>query len=155
MAEAEVKDAPNPGSAEAVMAGCTCPVLDNNGGWGWTHNGGEFVIDPACPLHAPKGEGAVMAARPDHRGLTDGEEAWAWDGSLWRWRFTAEPRYEVHTKFGAAPGSLPRKDAVEVAGLLIRVPGNDEARLVMLPTPGEWVLVREPPKQAGGGAVSQ
>lgn len=45
---------PNPGSEEAVQAGCTCPVLDNNYGesppWppnGWWYNG-------ECPVHCPE-----------------------------------------------------------------------------------------------------
>jgi hypothetical protein len=48
---------PNPGSPEAVAAGCKCPVLDNSHGKGAF--GGMLVIDgePAfyiagnCPMH--------------------------------------------------------------------------------------------------------
>jgi hypothetical protein len=53
---------PNPGSPEAVAAGCICPVLDNNHGSfapfadeGWWLNG-------RCPVHVllpPGDEGAA------------------------------------------------------------------------------------------------
>lgn len=55
---------PNPGSDEAVSAGCTCPVLDNNHGAGiyTTENGvTAFVFDTGCPLH---GEGNWAPRRP-------------------------------------------------------------------------------------------
>lgn len=44
-------DVPNPGSDDALDAGCTCPVLDNGHGRG--HHGieGRFVIRGGCPLH--------------------------------------------------------------------------------------------------------
>jgi hypothetical protein len=44
--------APNPGSDEAVAAGCQCPVLDNSRGKGWMMNPDLFWISANCPLHA-------------------------------------------------------------------------------------------------------
>lgn len=46
-------DAPNPGSAEALAAGCKCPVLDNAHGRGWMGQPGVFVFTVGCPVHAP------------------------------------------------------------------------------------------------------
>ena len=50
--------APNPGSREAVDAGCICPVMDNGHGSGWmggvkNPETGEvmFVIVEGCPVH--------------------------------------------------------------------------------------------------------
>jgi hypothetical protein len=48
---------PNPGSAEAVAAGCTCAVLDNCRGAGaYVREDGslEFWITQGCPIHAPE-----------------------------------------------------------------------------------------------------
>lgn len=45
---------PNPGTQEAIDAGCTCPVLDNNHGWGYLGMGGGkgiFCYNGGCPLH--------------------------------------------------------------------------------------------------------
>jgi len=51
---------PNPGSDEAVAAGCTCPVLDNGHGKGsgFRTIEGEpsFWIAIGCPLHGAKKE---------------------------------------------------------------------------------------------------
>ncbi len=52
-------DVPNPGSDEAVAAGCLCPVIDNGRGRGY--RGGVkdeqgrtlFVFNAACPVHNP------------------------------------------------------------------------------------------------------
>lgn len=47
----------NPGSDEAIAAGCTCPVIDNGHGRGYmggvTDDKGQtvFVISGDCPLH--------------------------------------------------------------------------------------------------------
>ena len=43
---------PNPGSDEAVAAGCTCPVMDNYRGAGFPY-GGEtcHYISQGCPIH--------------------------------------------------------------------------------------------------------
>jgi hypothetical protein len=46
--------APNPGSAEAVALGCTCPVLDNAHGAGYMRRGTDapvFIFSGACSLH--------------------------------------------------------------------------------------------------------
>jgi hypothetical protein len=50
---------PNPGSDEAILRGCTCPVIDNAHGKGYM--GGAkgsdgytlFVYTCGCPVHAP------------------------------------------------------------------------------------------------------
>jgi hypothetical protein len=44
----------NPGSHEAIKAGCKCPRSDNNNGRGmYTNKQGEkiFVYSADCPLH--------------------------------------------------------------------------------------------------------
>jgi len=43
-------DNPNPGSDEARLLGCLCPILDNNHGkhLPWT---GGWWIDEHCPIH--------------------------------------------------------------------------------------------------------
>lgn len=50
-----------PGSPEAVKNGCTCPIMDNNRGYGRADtratSDGEvavFFVNGDCPLHAPK-----------------------------------------------------------------------------------------------------
>lgn len=54
-------DPPNPGSREALDAGCRCPVLDNGHGRGYmggvTDEQGRtvFVYAEGCPLHFPNG----------------------------------------------------------------------------------------------------
>ena len=49
----------NPGSDEALDAGCLCAVLDNNHGRGYFGIPNQFVISEDCPLHGQpyKGEG--------------------------------------------------------------------------------------------------
>ena len=44
---------PNPGSLEAIEAGCECPVLDNEHGAGCFQVDGEpmFWITGTCPIH--------------------------------------------------------------------------------------------------------
>jgi hypothetical protein len=42
---------PNPGSDEAIDAGCTCPVLDNAHGKGYKGIEGRFVYNLECPIH--------------------------------------------------------------------------------------------------------
>ena len=44
---------PNPGTDEAIKAGCTCPVLDNNHGAGYMGIKGVFVYSGNCPIHKP------------------------------------------------------------------------------------------------------
>jgi hypothetical protein len=41
----------NPGSPNAVAAGCTCAVLDNGHGKGYMGREGVFCITASCPLH--------------------------------------------------------------------------------------------------------
>jgi hypothetical protein len=38
----------NPGSAEAIAKGCTCPIIDNAHGSGQE---GKFWIAQGCPIH--------------------------------------------------------------------------------------------------------
>ena len=42
----------NPGSSEAIGAGCTCPVMDNCNGRGYQGQEGVFVMSGTCPIHA-------------------------------------------------------------------------------------------------------
>lgn len=47
-------DAPNPGSKEAIGAGCVCPIIDNRCGRGFStaSNGSPyFVMVANCPIH--------------------------------------------------------------------------------------------------------
>ena len=43
----------NPGSPEAIKMGCTCAVIDNNYGHGFSFGDSEpmFWIDGSCKLH--------------------------------------------------------------------------------------------------------
>ena len=43
----------NPGGANAVARGCTCPRMDNGHGRGYL-GGPHFVISGDCPLHGRK-----------------------------------------------------------------------------------------------------
>lgn len=45
---------PNPGSAEAIEKGCTCPVLDNGHGNEELGKTRGFWVSGDCPLHAMK-----------------------------------------------------------------------------------------------------
>ena len=62
----------NPGSDEAIAAGCTCPVMDNGHGRGLlggvTDEQGlvMFVITLDCPLHGRKAEEDM---HEDHRAI--------------------------------------------------------------------------------------
>lgn len=61
----------NPGSDEAIAAGCTCPVIDN--GYGRGCMGGVkddqgrtvFVIFSDCPLHGEEAEEYLEEAGED------------------------------------------------------------------------------------------
>ena len=44
----------NPGSEEAIKAGCKCPTIDNNNGDGYMGQDGVFVQNEYCPLHGRK-----------------------------------------------------------------------------------------------------
>lgn len=51
-------DTPNPGSDEAIDAGCTCPVIDNGHGRGWMGMANVFAYNESCPLHGSKDDHA-------------------------------------------------------------------------------------------------
>jgi hypothetical protein len=64
----EAEKTPNPGSDEALDAGCTCPVLDNAHGKGYmggVFGGTVFVYMEGCPVHEP--------LRPPEAAHTEGE----------------------------------------------------------------------------------
>ena len=42
----------NPGSVEAIDAGCTCPVMDNGRGKGYMGMDGVFVYNENCEYHS-------------------------------------------------------------------------------------------------------
>lgn len=42
---------PNPGTEEAIKAGCICPVLDNEYGKGYMGQSNIFVYTVGCPVH--------------------------------------------------------------------------------------------------------
>lgn len=59
---------PNPGSAEAVKLGCTCPVMDNHDGKGFPMKDGDttstaFWINGTCQLH-----GTPKTSQPQNNG---------------------------------------------------------------------------------------
>jgi hypothetical protein len=41
----------NPGSDEAIEAGCECPILDNGHGMGYMGQKDVFVMIETCPIH--------------------------------------------------------------------------------------------------------
>lgn len=41
----------NPGSPEAILAGCKCPEIDNHYGKGWEGTPNVYCINGNCPLH--------------------------------------------------------------------------------------------------------
>lgn len=43
--------AANPGSADAINAGCCCPVIDNGYGAGYMGQEGVFAMVVGCPEH--------------------------------------------------------------------------------------------------------
>lgn len=45
---------PNPGTKEAIKAGCSCPVLDNQRGRGYYGDGKIFVYVEGCIIHDKK-----------------------------------------------------------------------------------------------------
>ena len=48
---------PNPGTREAIDAGCQCPVLDNRHGKGYyAAPDGIFAYNEGCPIHWPAKE---------------------------------------------------------------------------------------------------
>jgi hypothetical protein len=60
---------PNPGSNEALLLGCQCPVLDNGHGRGYlggvkAKDGSTvFVYNYGCPVHFPR---SPTVAEPPH-----------------------------------------------------------------------------------------
>ena len=54
---------PNPGSPEAIQAGCTCPVIDNSYGKGYHDDPTRFVVNGHCPLHGQEAK-ANMQSEP-------------------------------------------------------------------------------------------
>lgn len=44
---------PNPGTQEAIDAGCTCPVIDNGGGRRYLGMEDIFCCSEGCPIHWP------------------------------------------------------------------------------------------------------
>lgn len=62
---------PNPGSWEAQLGGCTCPVLDNHRGEGMP--GGRFWISADCQMHARRG--ASKPSREGGKKLEEGNQA--------------------------------------------------------------------------------
>lgn len=44
----------NPGTQEAIDAGCTCPVMDNEHGAGYMGMEDVFVYTVGCPVHKEK-----------------------------------------------------------------------------------------------------
>ncbi len=42
---------PNPGSEEAIEAGCQCPRVDNHYGKGAYGDGKAFWYSETCPIH--------------------------------------------------------------------------------------------------------
>lgn len=73
--------APAPGSSEAIIQGCLCPVLDNSYGRGVDCIGGppQFWVSEGCPLHDAKGKSgdAYFDGRPSEMRaawLTSGDQ---------------------------------------------------------------------------------
>lgn len=52
-----------PGSAQALHAGCICPVIGNHYGHGWCAETGWYVIDEACKLHSEWGDLGLREAQ--------------------------------------------------------------------------------------------
>jgi len=66
-------DKPNPGSREAIAAGCTCPVLDNAHGKGYMGVAGTYVYRLGCPVHRPA---PGQTADADDGPCPEGEHRW-------------------------------------------------------------------------------
>lgn len=66
---------PNPGSAEAVQLGCTCPVIDNGHGRGYlggmkrADGSTVFVYSDGCPVHCRAVSAPCTNAEPPHEAL--------------------------------------------------------------------------------------
>lgn len=57
----------NPGSDEAIKAGCKCPVLDNAHGKGYMGVEGVFVYSELCGIHGHEFRLAVLGAELKRR----------------------------------------------------------------------------------------
>lgn len=77
MALSEATNAvPNPGSDEALMRDCTCPVIENGHGKGaWGGMDGIFCYTSCCPLHWPVGTslGPFVAVEVKRRARGEGQ----------------------------------------------------------------------------------
>lgn len=64
-ADAQKADAPqkslNPGSPEAKVAGCLCPVIDNGRGRGYMGIPGVYVMREDCPMHGREAREVTVA----------------------------------------------------------------------------------------------
>lgn len=56
----------NPGSRDAIVAGCTCAIIDNHHGAGYHGQAGIFVFTSGCPVHWPVGSklGPMLSVPP-------------------------------------------------------------------------------------------
>lgn len=59
--------AQNPGSSEALEAGCTCPVFDNHFGAGAYGQERLFFVNHCCPVHGIKRNQTISCKLPEHR----------------------------------------------------------------------------------------
>lgn len=57
----------NPGSDEAIKAGCICAVIDNNYGRRAPYPPDHWLLTVGCPVHLPDHPGASGDA-PDTKG---------------------------------------------------------------------------------------
>lgn len=58
MSSPEQTSKPNPGSREAIDAGCRCPVFDNGCGRGY-RGGPGFLYSAKCELHKAEFESVI------------------------------------------------------------------------------------------------
>lgn len=61
------RDAPNPGSDEAIAAGCRCAVMDNNHGKWAPFPPDGWYITVGCPVHLPSGEVLRDSEQNEHQ----------------------------------------------------------------------------------------
>ena len=50
----------NPGSDEAIAAGCICAVLDNAHGFGYLGVPGRWIYTVGCPVHKTASDGMCL-----------------------------------------------------------------------------------------------
>ena len=60
-----------PGSDGAIVAGCTCAVLDNGHGKGIGGNGKKFgwLISEDCPIHGKPNVARIASSNAKRRGI--------------------------------------------------------------------------------------